>query len=173
MMINVVHCSVKKQTYNLRLSVSFAVAQSSVLSVFEQRIDLHVTAFRYIPETLASHGKVHLPKDNNIGHMIGDVYALRHDLNLNSEILDTPDYFWISNSEDAALEIYRMTMKYLEMDTRTEVLNNRLNILKELLEVLLQQHEARHQVALEWIIIWLIVISVVIDLAMLMAKHII
>ena len=38
-----------------------------------------------------------------------------------SEILDTPDFFW---KEPAAVEEhYRLTMRYLEMDTRTEILN--------------------------------------------------
>jgi uncharacterized Rmd1/YagE family protein len=26
--------------------------------------------------------------------MIGDVFVIRHDVNLHTEILDTPDFFW-------------------------------------------------------------------------------
>lgn len=26
--------------------------------------------------------------------MIGEVFVIRHDVNLHSEILDTPDFFW-------------------------------------------------------------------------------
>ena len=100
--------------------------------------------------------------------MIGEVFVIRHDVNLNSEILDTPDFFW---GEDEAVLIYRMAMNYLEMDTRTEVLNTRLNMLKELLEVLQQQHESAHNVKLEWIVIWLIVISVVVETLMLLVGH--
>ena len=29
-----------------------------------------------------------------LGKMIGDVFVIRHDVNLHTEILDTPDFFW-------------------------------------------------------------------------------
>ena len=51
-------------------------------------------------------------------------------------------------------------MRYLEMSGRTEVLNKRLDMLRELLDVLQQQMENAHAVKLEWIVIWLIVIEV-------------
>lgn len=54
--------------------------------------------------------------------------------------------------------------KYLEVDARTEVINKRLDLLKELLSVLQRQMERAHGVELEWIIIILIVISVVLDI---------
>ena len=54
-------------------------------------------------------------------------------------------------------------MNYLEMNARTEVLNKRLDMLRELLNVLQQQMETAHAVKLEWIVIWLIVIEVVLQ----------
>ena len=42
-----------------------------------------------------------------------------------------------------------MVVGYLELDGRTEVLNTRLDMLKELLEVLQQQLENAHAVKLE------------------------
>ena len=54
-------------------------------------------------------------------------------------------------------------MRYLEMSGRTEVLNKRLDMLRELLDVLQQQMENAHAVKLEWIVIWLIVIEVVLQ----------
>lgn len=81
--------SVAKQ----RLSVSFAIAQSSVLSIFEARIDRKIEEYKYIPETLAAYGKIHLT-ERQLGMMIGEVFVIRHDVNLHTEILDTPDFFW-------------------------------------------------------------------------------
>jgi uncharacterized Rmd1/YagE family protein len=143
-----------------RLSVSFAIAQSSVLAIFEARIERKVEEYKYIPETLATTGKVRL-SPRQLGGMIGEVYVIRHDVNLHSEILDTPDFFW---KEHASIEaVYRLTMGYLEMTERTEILNKRLDMLRELLGVLQQQHENAHSMKLEWIVIWLIVISVVVE----------
>ncbi len=59
--------------------------------------------------------------------------------------------------------IYRMTSMYLEMEPRTDVLNKRLDLLRELLSVLQQQQENTHKVKLEWIVILLILISVLLE----------
>ena len=69
-----------------RLSVSFAIAQSSVLSIFEARIEKKVEEYKYIPITLAAYGKVHL-SGRQLGMMIGEVFVIRHDVNLHTEIL--------------------------------------------------------------------------------------
>ncbi|KAJ1438403.1 hypothetical protein B484DRAFT_416233 [Ochromonadaceae sp. CCMP2298] len=69
-------------------SVSYAIAQSSALAVFEGRIERKVEEYKYIPEALAAHGKVHL-SEMQLGMMIGEVFVIRHDVNLHSEILDT------------------------------------------------------------------------------------
>lgn len=71
-----------------RLSVSFAIAQSSVLAIFESRIERKIEEYKYIPEALAAHGKVHL-SELQLGMMIGEVFVIRHDVNLHTEILGT------------------------------------------------------------------------------------
>ena len=149
-----------------RLSLSFALAQSSILSVFEARIQQHVEEYRYIPETFARNGKVHLTA-KQLGNMIGEVLKVRHDVNLNSEILDTPDWFW---SQRGVEDLYKFVSDYLEMRSRTEILNKRVDMLKEMLEVLQGQHENAHSVKLEWIVIILIVLSVFIELITLFIR---
>ena len=69
-----------------RLSLSFAIAQSSVLAIFEARIEKKVEEYKYIPEALAAHGKIHL-SEMQLGMMIGEVFVIRHDVNLHTEIL--------------------------------------------------------------------------------------
>jgi uncharacterized Rmd1/YagE family protein len=150
-----------------RLSISFALAQSSILSVFEARIQKLVEEYRYIPETLSSSGRVRLSA-LQLGNMIGDVFVIRHDVNLNSEILDTPDWFWNERDVEA---LYKFLSAYMEMNGRAEILNKRLDMLKQLLDMLQAQHENAHSVKLEWIVIILIVISVVIELITL-AVHV-
>ena len=135
------HISIANDVINLpedssaksRLSLSFAIAQSAILAIFESRVDQKIYSYQYIPETLAAYGTVRLTA-SQLGNMIGEVYVVRHDVNLHTEILDTPDFFW---KEDVAVEqVYHMTMKYLEMANRTDVLNKRVDMLRELLRVL-------------------------------------
>jgi uncharacterized Rmd1/YagE family protein len=52
------------------MSVSFAIAQSTVLAIFEARVELKVEDYRYIPETLAGAGRVQLA-ERQLGMMIG------------------------------------------------------------------------------------------------------
>jgi uncharacterized Rmd1/YagE family protein len=52
------------------MSVSFAIAQSTVLAIFEARVELKVEDYRYIPETLAGAGRVQLA-GRQLGMMIG------------------------------------------------------------------------------------------------------
>ena len=55
------------------------------------------------------------------------------------------------------------TNRYLEMSARTDVLNTRVDMLRELLAVLQQREDNSSAVKLEWIVIWLIVISAAIE----------
>lgn len=57
------------------------------------------------------------------------------------------------------------------MSGRTEILNKRLDMLRELLDVLQQQMENAHGVKLEWIVIYLIIAEVVLQgLAIIVSK---
>jgi uncharacterized Rmd1/YagE family protein len=74
--------------------------------------------------------------------------------------IDTPDFFWKEKIFEAD---YKMVSSYLEMSGRTEILNKRLDMLRELLDVLQQQMENAHAVKLEWIVIYLIIAEVVVQ----------
>ena len=62
-----------------RMSVSFAIAQSTVLAIFEARVERKVEDYRYIPETLAASGRVHL-SERQLGVMIGKIAYCRSHL---------------------------------------------------------------------------------------------
>jgi uncharacterized Rmd1/YagE family protein len=150
-----------------RLAVSYAFAQSCVLAIFECRIDHMMQNYRYIPEDLAKTGAVELP-ENKLGKMIGEVFVIRHDVNLHSDILDIPDFFWEETTYEPE---YALTTRYLEMNHRVEILNTRSDMLKELLSVLQQQKDNDHASNLEWIVIWLIVVECVLEVISIMTSR--
>ena len=92
--------------------------------------------------------------------MIGSVFVIRHQLNLESEVLDTPD---LLQKRDACLRQYRASSQYLDLEKRTEILNRRLDMLKQLLEMLQGRLEQSHSIKLEWIVIFLIIVSIFIE----------
>lgn len=137
-----------------RLAMSFALGQSTVLAVFESQVETKIPEYEHLPLTLANTGRIFLPSAT-VGKMIGELFVIRHKLNLHTDILDTPDFFW---EEEQYTPEYELLWNYLEMSSRVEVLNKRLDMIKELLRLLHANMENAERVSLDWIVIWLIVI---------------
>jgi len=141
-----------------RLAVSYAFSQSSLLSVFEARVDEIIARNEHIPVELAKHGKIHMSQ-TAISKEMGRLFMERNSINLESDILGTPDHFW---EDDVWEPVYRTVSNYLEQEDRHDILNKRLDCVRELLDVLSTQSENQHASSLEMIIIWLIVSEVVV-----------
>mmetsp|Transcript_75937 Transcript_75937/g.203433 ORF Transcript_75937/g.203433 Transcript_75937/m.203433 type:complete len:705 (+) Transcript_75937:3-2117(+) len=139
-----------------KLSISFAIAQSTKLSVLESNVEETFESTRVYPQELADTGQISLSQ-TEVSKMIGQLFIVRSSVNLESDMLSTPDFFW---ENDKWEPIYRHASKYLEIDNRVSVLNKRLEVLAGMLEMLKDQLEVRHATRLEWIIIWLIVAEV-------------
>ena len=92
---------------------------------------------------------------------MGELFIERSSVNLHSDILDIPEFFW-DHSEVEPL--YTMIANHLDLETRLEVLNQRLDIVHDLFEMLGNELNHQHSSKLEWIIIWLIVIEVILTL---------
>jgi uncharacterized Rmd1/YagE family protein len=142
----------------LKLAISYAIGQSIKLTVFEETIANTVELSSQVPKELARHGKISLSR-KEISKKMGELFLERNYVNLHTEILDTPEFFW----EHSELEpFYRKVTHYLDAGKRAELLNRRLKLMHELFEIL--GNELNHQKTsrLEMTIIILIVIEVVI-----------
>ena len=143
-----------------RLAISHGLAQSVRLATFENIIQKTINKTRHIPEQLASRGKIPLSK-KEIRKKMGELFLERSSVNLHFDILDTPEFFW----DHSDLEpLYVMIANHLDLETRVQVLNQRLDIVHDLFEMLGNELNHQHSSKLEWIIIWLIVMEVVLTL---------
>lgn len=142
------------------LAISHAMAQSIKLAVFEQQALDTIRTTRHLPNSLATQGTISLSK-KSLAKIRGRLFLTKSDINLNYDLLDTPDFFW-QNPEYQPL--YSMAANYLELAQRTEVLTKKLETIHELLEMLADEQKHQHSSALEWIIIWLIAVEIVISL---------
>lgn len=144
-----------------RLAISHGLAQSVRLATFENLIQKTIDKTRHIPEQLATKGKIPLKK-NEIRKKMGELFLERSSVNLHFDILDVPEFFW----DHSDLEpLYAMIANHLDLETRVEVLNQRLDIVHDLFEMLGNELNHQHSSKLEWIIIWLIVIEVTLSVA--------
>jgi len=150
-----------------KLSVSFALAQGSKLTIFEERVDENIELNADISYTLATKGRLTL-KSDMIAKRMGRLFIARAELNLRSDVLDTPEHFY---SNDVFLREFTKLRQYQNVDKRLEVINSRFALLHELYEIVIHQMETAHNSKLEWIVIWLIVIEVVIGLCELVLLY--
>lgn len=147
--------------HQVKLAISHALAQSTKLAVYEERLQQIVHSTAHLPEMLATTGKVGITS-KQIARLIGQVFLQRSAVNLLSSVLDTPEYFW--SAPDHLQVLYKRVCEYLEIETRVEVLNTRFVVLQEFLDLLREHQNNKHMVRLEWIVIWLIVVEVIVGL---------
>jgi uncharacterized Rmd1/YagE family protein len=144
-----------------KLALSYAMAQSSKLFVFESNVLDSVERTRYLPKELAMSGRIDSSK-KALNQRIGELFVEQTEVNLFSSILDTPDFLW---DDDEHLPAYQYTRAYLEVDDRVALLNSRLAVIRDLLDVLTAQVADNNSTRLEWIIIWLISVEIIMGIA--------
>jgi uncharacterized Rmd1/YagE family protein len=134
-------------------AVSHGLALCVKLSVYEENIEKTIQGTKYLPEELAKEGGIQM-SSKDISRIIGDLFIQRNSVNLHTDILNMPDFFW----ENAELEpLYAKVRSYLDINKRVDILNKRLDVLKELLEILGEQLSKQNESFLEWVIIWILV----------------
>ncbi len=143
-----------------KLSISHALAQSVKLSVLEKSVSNLIVKTTPIQQELASTGSVSLSK-KEISQQIGILFNERYSINLHSDILDTPEFFWRRPNYEP---LYLMTVEFQDIQIRQNILNHRLNMIHELYNILSNDLNYKHSTRLEWIIIILITIEVVLSL---------
>lgn len=144
----------------LKLAVSYGLAQSIKLESLEDKIKDTIEANDQLPKEIAEKGKVSLSR-RAIFKRMGEIFLVRRSINLNIEFLDAPEFFW----RNPLLEpFYTMTKNFLDIQGRVMALNQKLDVLQELLVMLNGQIQHRHSSLLEIIVILLIASEIIISL---------
>lgn len=144
----------------IKLAISYGLAQSIKLEAFEEAIQDAIRANNHLPEEIASRGVISLSR-RAIFKRIGEIFIARSSINVNIEYLDAPEFFWRNPNLEP---FYIMTKKFLDIPSRVMALNQKLDVLQELLDILNSQVQHRHSSLLESIIILLIVVEIIISL---------
>ncbi|KAL1456671.1 hypothetical protein WDU94_001384 [Cyamophila willieti] len=139
-----------------KYTISNAMALSVKLGVWEAALDKYVDSIEYITEDLQSGKKISISRQEVLKRT-GQLFSLRHSINLGSDLLDTPDFYW--DREDLE-NLYLQTCNYYSISRRTKVMNEKLNHCLELVDLLSSHLSDKHHIRLEWMIIVLIMIEV-------------
>lgn len=144
----------------IKLSFSHALSQSAKLEFFEFRVSKSIEVTRPLCLELAQKGKVSLSR-KKLAQQIGALFGERNSINLDNDILDLPEFFWRRPKYES---YYQMASSYLDINTRLDILNRRLDSIHEVYDILSNELNHLHSSRLEMVIILLIVIEVIMSI---------
>ncbi|KAJ6072686.1 hypothetical protein N7467_010771 [Penicillium canescens] len=146
----------------IKLAISHGIAQSTKLCFFEEVMARQMDDAKDVPRRLAVTGQLGMKREE-VFRILGRLFKSRVEVNLSSNMLDVPNFFW--ESEPTLYPLYIAVREYLEIKPRIQVLNERCRVFLDLAEILsdsIADNRTSHQT---WIIIVLIIISIIVTMA--------
>jgi uncharacterized Rmd1/YagE family protein len=140
-----------------KLAFSHGIANSVKLGALEKLLDNHIDSVRHIPEIMRLGQSLPI-KRAEVMSKIGELLSFRAQLNLHSELLETPDIYW---SEPHLEDLYNKIVRILDVRPRVSTLNRKLDYANELTQILRNHLSEKHGLTLEWTIIILIFVEVI------------
>ncbi|MDP3706389.1 MAG: RMD1 family protein [Legionellaceae bacterium] len=140
----------------LRLSLSYGFSQSAKLQYFETILESLIDKYTPIIHSLSNKGEIAVSR-NEIRKIVGEILGAKSEMNLISNFLYHPKYFW---QHPTLEEYYIMLERYLHIQRRVSAINHRLDTLNEIFDMLNSYLENRHSHSLELIIIVLITLEI-------------
>lgn len=153
--------TIESNDLNEIMSIAYALGQNTILCHYELEVANTIEETKRIPIEMRDKGEITLSK-KEISRNIGLIFMRRSAVNLNSDILDTPDIFWDQKSEFE--QYYSIVRKFFEIDKRLEIMDKRMKILKELYDVMNNEIKTQGKFRLEWIVVYLIVIEIFVSI---------
>uniref|UniRef100_A0A672FS84 DUF155 domain-containing protein n=1 Tax=Salarias fasciatus TaxID=181472 RepID=A0A672FS84_SALFA len=139
-----------------KFAFSNALCLSVKLAIWEVSLDDFVESIQSIPETLKSGSRVRL-SSADVMQKIGELLSLRHVINLRSDLLLTPDFYWDRENLE---RLYEQTCRFLSISRRVNVVNEKLQHCSQLTDLMRSHLSEKHSLRLERMIVFLITIEV-------------
>lgn len=150
------------------LALSHGLAQSVKLLIHEEAIDLLVLRTRSLPDELATTGRTGMSQ-RDIKRLIGELLAARYSVNLVSDILDTPEFFWHYPELE---KLYVECASAVELRQRAEILETRVQVIKDALDMLNNELSSSSSNRVERAILVLIAVEVCIEVGRLLTHYV-
>nr|CDS33654.1 calcineurin phosphoesterase [Hymenolepis microstoma] len=144
-----------------KIAFSDALAASVKLSLLESSFDAVAVQMQPWIDKMQIGLGVFFPM-SAVFRKTGELFTLRHLLNISTTISETPDFYWDRPDVE---KLFQNLKTALSVQSRTNILNSKLNTCCELTEILTNHLEARHSSRLEWMIILLILIEVIFEIS--------
>ncbi|XP_055854668.1 required for meiotic nuclear division protein 1 homolog [Episyrphus balteatus] len=156
-----------EQTFLEKYTFSNAMATSIKLGIWEATLERFIDNMQYLTEDLKKGRRIKIDRAEAL-RLTGELFALRHMINLSSDLLDTPDFYW---DREELETLYIQVCSYFSITRRTKVMNEKINHCVELAELISHNLNDKHHIRLEWMIIILIMVEVGFEILHHMENH--
>lgn len=150
----------------IKLALSFALAQSTKLSVLEERTRVLGRQLSRLPVSMAETGEIPISEKQIMQHL-GNLFMSMSAVNLLGRVLDMPDS--ITSAPDNIGSLYKSVYEYLEVHQRVQLLNDRFSVMQELLDILRVHAQQSYYSQLEAAVMWLVGVCAVVAVGQLAA----
>lgn len=149
--------SLESDDSEIKLAVSYGLSMSVKLYYYETIIEKLISRYYPFISKLAKFGRFKFSRER-INKILGDILAIHSEINLGSNFLYQPKFFW----QHPGLErYYWLFEKYLDISARAENINQQLDTLNEVFLMFNGYLENKHSHRLEIIIIVLITVEII------------
>ncbi|MCC6277311.1 MAG: RMD1 family protein [Oligoflexia bacterium] len=153
--------ALKELTFEKVRLISMVLAESAALEYFELIVDDLLERTRQITDTLRKKGRL-IRNTTQLIKFIGFCLTTKQDIIANLYVVDAPDEVWEDQSLD---KLYDEFKRMFEIETRYRVLEYKIKLIQEGLEILVDLSKSERDTILEMIIIALIAIDILVALA--------
>ena len=151
--------SLEDDSDELKVSLSYGFSQSVKLQYFETILEALIEKNNPMIQSLSHTGRM-LVSRREIQQIIGEILGAKSELNLISNFLYHPKYFW---QHPTLEEHFTMLERYLHIQRRVHAINHQLDTLNEIFEMFDSYLNNRHGNRLEIAIIILIALEIAIS----------
>jgi uncharacterized Rmd1/YagE family protein len=149
---------IKDLSYQKVRLVSMVVAESAALEYFELIVDDLLERTRQISNSLRTKGKM-IRETKQLIKFIGFCLVTKQDIISNLYVVDAPDEVW----DDQILDrLYNDLKRMFEIETRYRVLEYKLKLIQESVEIIVDLSKSMRETILEVTIIVLIAIELLV-----------
>jgi len=150
--------TIKEKLLISLIIIAHVISQSVALELYEQKLADYYERSRHLIDTADTFS---IFKRTRLARFAKQLVLIRHDMVIDLYLLDKPNILW--DNEDAE-NLYNSMAYNLELKNRFDVVEYKLNSIKDDIVMVMDLTNHNHSSFLEWIIIVLIAVEIVMGL---------
>ncbi len=157
---NIDMISLESEELELKLALSYALSQSVKLQLFDSLIRKIFDQYEPIIKKASMEGKIRLRR-KKLRKIVATIVLLRSQLNVSNELLTIPKFFWKYSSYE---KDYLIIRKFLDLESRVIGLNQKTEVISDMLNMFSHEIQQAYFSTLEVIIIVLIAVEILMSI---------